>query len=106
MKILSISEVITDDLLEFLKSNYQLNWYGLHGFNHWVRVRENGLRMAALNGANRKIIELFAFTHDIKRQSDGFDPQHGPRACKFIRNHMVDRLDLTKIELDILVKLT
>ncbi len=102
MSNLSISTIITDELVEFLKKHYQLDWFGLHGFNHWVRVRENGLRLAELNGASQKIIELFAFTHDIQRLSDGADPQHGPRACRFIRNHMVDRLDLTKTELDIL----
>jgi uncharacterized protein len=99
---LGISEVITDDLLETLKKHYQLDWYGLHGYNHWLRVRENGLRLAKLNGANSKIIELFAFTHDNQRLSDSVDPKHGPRASLFIRNHLVDRLDLTKIEFDIL----
>ena len=99
---MAISTVITDDLLNFLKQHYELDWYGLHGYYHWVRVRENGLRLAQINGANAKVVELFAFTHDIRRLSDGADPQHGPRASKFIRSQMFNRLDLTKIELNIL----
>jgi uncharacterized protein len=99
---MAVSEIITDELLSYLKQNYQLDWYGLHGFNHWIRVRENGLRLASLNGANTKVVELFAFTHDICRISDRSDPQHGPRASKFIRSHLINRLDLTPLELDIL----
>jgi uncharacterized protein len=67
-----------------------------------VRVRENGLRLAALNGANQKIVEYFAFTHDIQRKSDGYDPGHGARACAFIRSHLIDRIDLTPDEVNLL----
>jgi len=65
-------------------------------------VRENGLRLAALNGANQKIVEYFAFTHDIQRKSDGYDPGHGARACAFIRSHLIDRIDLTPDEVNLL----
>lgn len=97
-----ISAIVSDELLDFLKQHYQLDWYGLHGFYHWLRVRENGLRLAQINGANAKVVELFAFTHDICRLSDGADPQHGLRASQFIRSHMLNHLDLTANELDIL----
>ena len=103
---MDISPLITQELLDFLKSHYQLHWEGLHGFQHWVRVRENGLRLASLNGANQKVVEYFAFTHDIQRRSDGFDPGHGARACKFIRAHLIDRLDLTPHEIDLLCEAT
>jgi uncharacterized protein len=99
---MDISPLITQELLDFLKSHYQLRWDGLHGFQHWVRVRENGLRLASLNGANQKVVEYFAFTHDIQRCSDGWDPYHGPRACEFIRAHLIDRLDLTEDEINLL----
>lgn len=99
---MDISPLITEELLEFLKSHYELNWNGLHGFQHWVRVRENGLRLANMNGANQKVVEYFAFTHDIQRMSDGFDHGHGERACKFIRENLPDRLVLTPEEFDLL----
>ena len=99
---MDISPLITNNLLEFLKSHYQLSWNGLHGFQHWVRVRENGLRLSTLNGANHKVVEYFAFTHDIQRKSDGYDPGHGARACKFIRSHLIDHIDLTPDEVNLL----
>lgn len=103
---MDISPLITHDLLDFLKSHYPLHWNGLHGLQHWVRVRENGLRLAALNGANLKVVEYFAFTHDIQRKSDGYDPGHGARACKFIRTHLLDRIDLTPDEVNLLCQAT
>ena len=99
---MNISPLITEDLLEFLKTHYALNWSGLHGFQHWLRVRENGLRLAELNEANQKVVEYFAFTHDIQRKSDGFDHGHGVRACKFIREYLLDHLDLTSAEINLL----
>lgn len=103
---MDISPLITEELLKFLKRHYPLNWTGLHGFQHWVRVRENGLRLANLNGANQKVVEYFAFTHDIQRKSDGFDHGHGKRACKFIYEHLLDRLDLTPEEINLLCTAT
>lgn len=99
---MNLSPLITKDLLDFLKSHYTLHWDGLHGFQHWVRVRENGLKLASVNGANQKVVEYFAFTHDIQRRSDGYDPGHGARACKFIRAHLLDRIDLTAEQINLL----
>lgn len=103
---MDISPLITQEFLDFLKRHYPLHWEGLHGFQHWLRVRENGLRLAELNGANQKVVEYFAFTHDIQRKSDGYDPGHGARACKFIRTHLLDRLDLTPEEINQLCEAT
>jgi uncharacterized protein len=83
-----LPEIITPELIEHIKKTYQLNWYGLHGWNHWVRVCENGLRLAQQNGANQKVVSLFAFTHDMSRLNDGFDPGHGKRAAKRIRKEL------------------
>lgn len=77
--------LITADLLEVLRSVYALDWHGIHGFAHWQRVRENGLRLAATTGADVVVVELFAFIHDIKRENDGHDPRHGARAADFAR---------------------
>ncbi len=77
----SLPDIITPQLIEHIKATYLLNWNGLHGYAHWVRVCENGLRLARNNGANQKVVALFAFTHDMARQSDRGDPLHGPRAA-------------------------
>jgi uncharacterized protein len=80
-----LSKTITRELVAALKEARSLSWQGIHGVEHWLRVRENGLRLAAMNGADSEIIELFAFIHDIKRLNDGYDPEHGQRAADFAR---------------------
>jgi uncharacterized protein len=97
-----ISPLITASLIDFLQSHFALDWDGLHGWRHWRRVRENGLRLADLNGADRSIVEYFAFTHDIQRRSEGHDREHGLRSSLFIRSHLVGMLNLTPAGLDTL----
>ena len=96
IEIKAVSAVITDALLKSLQATYSMNWYGIHGFEHWCRVRENGLRLAGINGANPKVIEYFAFFHDNQRLSDGRDPMHGSRAAELIRSQFIEHLDLSQ----------
>jgi uncharacterized protein len=46
-----------------------------------MRVRRNGLELAAQTGANTCVVELFAIFHDSCRESDHHDPMHGPRGA-------------------------
>lgn len=96
------SELITDSFLDHIRQQYRLNWHGIHGIAHWQRVRENGLRLASLNGANPKIIEYFAFTHDSQRQNDGYDPQHGARASQWIGEQPAGYFKLSQEEMKLL----
>jgi uncharacterized protein len=95
--------LISADLLELLRHEFCLDWTGLHGINHWKRVRENGLRLADSTGADTNIIELFAFLHDLKRENDGWDHGHGERAAQFIsvNRHILPTVSST--DFDILV---
>ena len=68
-------------LVAHLRTIYALNWEGIHGFGHWMRVRANGLRLAQETGADPEVVALFALLHDIKRENDGHDPGHGARAA-------------------------
>jgi len=99
-EMLENSAVITLELQKILKNEYQLNWNGIHGFPHWVRVRENGLRLAKINGANPNVVELFAFFHDICRRRDGTDPDHGKRAAEFINSLEARIINLSEMDLD------
>ncbi len=54
---------------------------GVHGLAHWARVCDNGLRLAEQTGADREVVELFAFFHDSRRLDDQADPEHGPRGA-------------------------
>jgi uncharacterized protein len=75
-----------DQLLRAVQAQYALDWDGTHGLRHLLRVRENGLRLAETTGAKVGVVELFAFLHDSRREKEGRDPQHGPRAVDFARS--------------------
>lgn len=77
--------MIDPRMIQHIKSQLALSWNGIHGINHWVRVRENGLKLAQLTGARADIVELFAFIHDSQRENDSYDPEHGLRAAQFAR---------------------
>jgi uncharacterized protein len=100
-----LPEFLTPDLLAYLKKTYRLNWYGVHGWDHWMRVYENGMRIAQQNGADQTVVGLFAFTHDIDRQQEGGDRAHGPAAAKRIQIEMQGRFfTLSDTQLHLLVE--
>lgn len=59
---------VTPDLVTFLRSHFVLDWHGIHGANHWARVKLNGLLLAAETGADAHVVELFAFLHYCRRR--------------------------------------
>jgi len=75
-----------DRLIQVIRGQYVLDWHGIHGWDHWMNVHENGLFLARENGADLRVIELFALLHDSCRLNDSHDPDHGPRAAKFARS--------------------
>lgn len=95
--------MISQELIQLTKDTFQLNWKGVHGVSHWARVRINGLLIAKENGANHRVIELFAFLHDIKREADFNDPQHGARAARFIESLSNELLAINDTEKDLLM---
>lgn len=82
-------------IVETIKEQYALSWYGIHGIQHWERVRINGLRLAEATGADRYVVELFAYFHDACRLNESRDPAHGARAAEYL-----ERLNGTVIELE------
>ncbi len=82
-------------LMARLRAEFRLDWIGIHGVAHWGRVRVNGLRIAALNGARADVVELFALLHDSQRRHDGNDRRHGARAAEAI-----ERMGAAALELD------
>ena len=54
---------------------------GIHGHQHWRRVGEMGIDLAHEEGVSRHVALLFAILHDCRRENDGHDPGHGPRAA-------------------------
>jgi uncharacterized protein len=94
---------IAQALLNEIRRGFALRLDGIHGEAHWARVCENGLRLAEQTGADREILELFAYLHDSKRQNDGWDREHGMRAAEYVRTLPSSLLTLSDKKLEWLV---
>ena len=94
---------VSQDLIEVIREEFALSLDGIHGTAHWDRVRENGLQLAELTGADPEVVELFAYLHDSKRHDDGFDPDHGVRAAEFIQTLNGSLITLSDADLERLV---
>jgi len=94
---------VSDNLIDRIKKEFVLDWKGIHGYPHWLRVKENGLFLAETTGANIEIVELFAFLHDSKRSNDGVDADHGRRAAEFIKELKDNLVFLKKEDFDLLL---
>ncbi|MBI1311604.1 hypothetical protein GC176_09890 [bacterium] len=79
-----------------------VSWRGLHGLSHWGRVYDNGMRLTDESGANRNVVELFAFFHDSQRFHDGSDIGHGHRGAEYARTLRGEFFDLTDDEFELL----
>lgn len=95
--------MIDQKLIRTLSAHFALEWSGIHGAPHWERVRENGLKIAQLTGARAHVVELFAFLHDLKRRNEWRDPDHGPRAERFVKKLLGAGLDLDGHDFELLV---
>lgn len=99
-----MSSVITQRLIAFARREFRLDWDGIHGAPHWSRVRHNGLLLAAHTGANTRVVEYFAFIHDLGRRNDDYDPEHGNRAAAIAECIAGDLIELAVDELELLTE--
>jgi uncharacterized protein len=78
----------------------------IHGELHWRTVGANGLWLAGrLDGADARVVLLFALLHDTMRLNDGQDPEHGRRAASFARElHTEGLLAIMASQLDLLLQ--
>ena len=93
--------MIDQNLISLLKDTFLLDLHGIHGLSHWSRVR-NGLKISQYNGANKRVIELFSFFHDLKRENNNRDIHHGLRSSQFIQTLSNDLLKITDSERELL----
>ena len=99
-----LSEEERQTVLEYTSGCFVLPSHSPHGPDHWHRVRHNGLLLAGTTGANRRVIELFAYFHDSCRDTDGWDIEHGPRGAELaLAYHAEGLLPASEAELDLLV---
>ncbi len=95
---------VSTELLEAVRAQYALDWYGIHGLHHWERVRDNGARLAPRTGADPLVVEFFAALHDSRRLNEARDLHHGPRAAAWIRTLDPALLPMTSAQLELLVE--
>ena len=70
-----------------------VEYYSIHGPEHWARVERNGLYVAEKTGADKMIVQLFAVFHDCMRWNDSVDPGHGLRGAEYaaqIKNEFIN----------------
>lgn len=91
------------DLYQRILDDYQLSQDGIHGVSHWMRVIQYGLEMAEETGADKNLIVLFGLLHDSRRDDDGSDFEHGPRAARYLKTLQREALlNLTTKDMGIL----
>lgn len=92
MNLNTIRSVIIDQ--------FRLPIGSIHGYQHWRRVEKNGLDIAKrYPTVNTSVIRLFSFLHDSQRVNEDYDPDHGKRASRYVRNlYTLGLLPLTKDE--------
>jgi len=71
-----------DALLDHLVNHFGLGAGSIHGPEHWGRVERNGVQLAGQDGGDILVVRLFALFHDVCRQSDGRDDEHGARGAE------------------------
>ena len=98
------SEVITQPFIDFLARKYQLDHNSFHGLEHWFRVLINGRIIAAETGADIKVVEYFAVLHDVMRNDEHTDMQHGNRAAVFTSQLRYDWVHLDDQQFDQLIE--
>lgn len=76
------------DLLQKIINEFRIDINGIHGIKHWGRVCNHARTIAKINGADLKVVTLFAFLHDSQRENEYRDPEHGLRACYFFKNNL------------------
>lgn len=80
---MTISPIDFDALWAQITREYRGDSDSIHGPAHWRKVEQNGLKIAASNGASVDVVRLFAVLHDSRRQDDSFELHHGELAAQY-----------------------
>ena len=76
-----------------------------HGEHHWQLVALTGYELARqVKEVELELVFLFGLLHDCRRETDNYDPEHGPRGAEFTRQ-LYDQGELSFLRTDQLEKL-
>lgn len=89
-------------LINHLIAQFSLASHSVHGPSHWRRVERNGLYLAEQNGADWKVVQLFALFHDSRRLSEGRDSDHGTRGGELASQLRSDFYELDDARFELL----
>ena len=86
---------------EFAIKHARKDEFSIHGIDHWDRVANNGLCLDVPE-ADIDVVLCFAYLHDVERQDDGYEEEHGPKAAALvhqIRDSVLAFLDDKQMDL-------
>ena len=72
-------------LREYAIKHTKIGNNSVHGISHWDRVSKNADSLRT-SDVNMLVVKAFAYIHDVEREDDGYDLQHGPRAAALVDN--------------------
>ena len=102
-----VLSVIPKDVIIELLEQYKLDvLHSAHGASHWGRVAENALMICATENNTESadaVCTAFAFFHDICRESEYVDTDHGQRGANLMRKYK-DRMNLSDSEFNLAYK--
>ena len=55
----------------------------IHGVSHWDRVAKYAEDLSTAD-VDLLVVKAFAYLHDVERENENDDPQHGPRAAALV----------------------
>lgn len=96
-----VYKLINKRTLNKILNQFELDIDGYHGFHHWARVIDNGIKIAEHYQLNKNIIIGFGLFHDIMRENDDDDPDHGFRGANFLEE-IKNETNFTQDEIDII----
>ena len=64
-------------LRAFAIKHTRMGSFSVHGIVHWDRVANNA-DLLNTSDVDLLVVKAFAYIHDVERNDDGYDLQHGP----------------------------
>jgi len=78
------------ELIEQIKRDFKIDYYGDHGISHWRRVFYNTQKLSKHYNIESEVFELFALLHDSRRHDEFEDIHHGVRAAGYVQKLLRD----------------
>lgn len=76
-------------LLKYIRDDFKLPESSVHGPAHWGRVKNIGMKLCDCNSdADRLVVEIFGWCHDMARTTDSEDFEHGKLAVDIILSEL------------------